>query len=290
MPRQTPEWKKQIPEFLGAIACATKECDIQKACEDIKKAVMSCYPDTPASRRNPMSEIRKEIKEKYQTQENKSELDAVFPYFFTNSGKGNVPRLEHLAIKYLNEEWNAKSNWSDTSEKKDSESVEVANNSANILDRVELTPEELQFIQEAIGDEDVNGWVKKALIQQAKIEKALKERKTEDLSTIPSETLMTDNKYRTSPQACRELTNRAVRAIKAFNTKSPEYRWCITNKLISELTGNTVKAIAKAVEGMDIDSYNQSMELQPVDNRLTKATIGDVKKNVSIKDILGINE
>ncbi len=36
------------------------------------------------------------------------------------------------------------------------------------------------------------------------------------------------------------------------------------------LTGNTVKAIAKAVEGMDIDSYHQAMDLQPVHNRLTK--------------------
>jgi hypothetical protein len=30
--------------------------------------------------------------------------------------------------------------------------------------------------------------------------------------------------------------------------RPPEHKWCITNKLISELTGITVKAIAKAVE------------------------------------------
>jgi hypothetical protein len=36
------------------------------------------------------------------------------------------------------------------------------------------------------------------------------------------------------------------------------------------LTGNTVTAIAKAVEGMDIDFYHQAMDLQPVHNRLTK--------------------
>jgi len=110
------------------------------------------------------------------------------------------------------------------------------------------------------------------------------------LSMVPSQTLMKDKKYRTNPVACRELTSRAVRAIKAFNAQSPEHRWCITNKLISELTGNTVKAIAKAVEGMDIDSYNQAMDLQPVHNRLTKAAIGDVKVVVSIKDVLGVDE
>jgi hypothetical protein len=107
---------------------------------------------------------------------------------------------------------------------------------------------------------------------------------------VSSEKLMTDKKYRTNTNACRELTSRAVRAIKKFNASSPEYRWCITNALISEITGNTVKAIAKAVEGMDIESYNRSMDLQPVNNRLTKAAIGDIKNVVSIKDVFGIDE
>ena len=48
-------------------------------------------------------------------------------------------------------------------------------------------------------------------------------------------------------------------------------------------------AIAKAVLGMDLDSYNKMMGLQAVNNRLTKAAIGDVKDVVSIKDVLGVD-
>lgn len=290
MIKATPVWKKQMPGFLGAIADATNESDIKKACKEIKDVVVASYPNTPNSRRNPMNEIRKAIKGRYPSQENKSEQHVTFPYFFTNSGKGNVPRLEHLAIKYLKEEWNPQDDWSDIQPEKENESKEVVDTDTSILSQIELTSDELELIKKAVGDGDVNKWIKKALIQQAKTENALNERKSEDLSTVSSETLMTDSKYRTNPVACRELTSRAVRAIKQFNANSPEYRWCITNKLISEITGNTVKAIAKAVEGMDITSYNQSMGLQPIQNRITKAAIGDISKVVSITDVLGVDE
>ncbi len=59
-------------------------------------------------------------------------------------------------------------------------------------------------------------------------------------------------------------------------------------KLISELNGITFKAIAKAVEGMDNESYNQGQGLQPVINRLTRAAFGEPSKVMSIKDVLGV--
>jgi hypothetical protein len=60
--------------------------------------------------------------------------------------------------------------------------------------------------------------------------------------------------------------------------------------LISELTGITVKAIAKAVEGMDNESYNKGQGLEPVINRLTRAAVGQPKEVMSIKDVLGVDE
>ncbi len=132
--------------------------------------------------------------------------------------------------------------------------------------------------------------MKQAMLQRANAINALRERLDEDLSLIPSEQLMNEKRYRTNTNATKELVKRAVRTIKGFNAQSPEHRWCITNKLISELTGNTVKAIAKAVEGMDIESYNQAMNLQPIHNQLTKAAIGNIKDVVSIKDVAGIDE
>ncbi|NEQ64909.1 MAG: hypothetical protein F6K21_05285 [Symploca sp. SIO2D2] len=99
MPRKTPAWKDAMPEFNEAIASALDEKQIKVACLQIKQAVFDSYPDTPPSRRNPMSSIRKSVREKYPAQSGKSPHEGVpFPYYFTNTGKGSVERWEHLAI------------------------------------------------------------------------------------------------------------------------------------------------------------------------------------------------
>lgn len=295
MSPKTPYWATQMADFIGAINCATEEEHIQRACEEIKEAVVSSYPHTPNSRRKPMAEIRKAIRGRFPAQGGKSEHEGVpFPYYFTNSGKGSIPRWEHLAIKHLGEEWNPKSpefeSGSDNIEVVKAEETSMVDTDLDILGQVGFTSEELETVKEAIGDADITEWVKQAMLQRANAINSLRNRLDEDLSMVPSQELMENKKYRTSPIACRELTSRAVRAIKAFNEQSPEHRWCITNALISELTGNTVKAIAKAVEGMDLESYNKMMDLQPVNNRLTKAAIGDIKDVVSIRDVLGVDE
>ncbi|NER98922.1 MAG: phage tail assembly protein [Symploca sp. SIO1B1] len=106
---------------------------------------------------------------------------------------------------------------------------------------------------------------------------------------VKSDELMNDKRYRTNPNASRELASRAVRAIKHWNYSQPEHKWCITNKLISELTGVTPKAIAKVVEGMGIDDYNTMQGLTPVANRMTKAAVGSISEVVSIAEVLGID-
>jgi hypothetical protein len=61
--------------------------------------------------------------------------------------------------------------------------------------------------------------------------------------------------------------------------------------LISELTGITVKAIAKAVEGMDNESDNKGQGgqgLEPVINRLTRAAVGKPKEVMSVARVTGI--
>ncbi|NEP57775.1 MAG: hypothetical protein F6K31_12255 [Symploca sp. SIO2G7] len=300
MPRKTPAWKDAMPEFNEAIASALDEKQIKVACLQIKQAVLDSYPDTPNSRRNPMSSIRKSVRDKYPAQSGKSPHEGVpFPYYFTDTGKGSVERWEHLAIKYLVEDWNLK----DDLEKPDTitpepstdkQSVNITpvpmnETSIDIFSEVGLEGEELTAVKQALGDADIKEWVKLALLQRAKAINALHERLNEDLSMVSSEELMNDNKYRTNPNASRELASRAVRAIKDWNYNQPEHKWCITNKLISELTGVTPKAIAKVVEGMGIEDYNQMMGLTPVVNRQIKAAVGSIKDVVSITDVLGVD-
>ncbi|MEO8893514.1 MAG: hypothetical protein ABI417_18660 [Coleofasciculaceae cyanobacterium] len=131
-------------------------------------------------------------------------------------------------------------------------------------------------------------WTKQAVIQRANTINKLRESLDADWSSIPSESLMTDSKYRTNSAARRELVSRAVRTIQNWNHDHPENKWCITNKLISELSGVTVKAIARIIEGMDIESYNQGQELEPVVNRLTRAAVGEPSEVMSLKDVLGV--
>ena len=289
MPRKPPVWKEAMPTFNGLIDSAKNEADVQSACSYIKQAVVDSYPDTPNSRKKPMNSIREAIRERYPALKGKSPHEgAPFPYYFTDAGKGRVERWEHLAIKYLKEDWNLKDDW--VEEKSDTITPSpLTETSFDIFTEVGLEGDELAAVKQAIGDDDVNEWIKLALLQRAKAINALRERFDEDLSMVSSQELMTDNRYRTNPNASRELASRAVRAIKNWNYNQPEHKWCITNKLISELTGVTPKAIAKVVEGMGIDDYNTMQGLTPVVNRMTKAAVGSIKDVVSIVDVLGVD-
>ncbi len=310
MPRKPPVWKEAMPTFLGLIDSAKNEADVQSACSYIKQAVVAAYPDTPNSRRNPMKEVREAIRGRYPALKGKSPHEgAPFPYHFTDAGKGKVERWEHLAIKHLKEDWNMKDDW--VEEKSDTiapvpstleqsvpstlEQSEITTQSSqheasfDIFSEVGLEGEELAAVKQALGDADIKEWVKQALLQRAKAINALHERLNEDLSIVKSAELMNDNKYRTNPNASQELASRAVRAIKDWNYNQPEHKWCITNKLISELTGVTPKAIAKVVEGMGIDDYNTMQGLTPVVNRMTKAAVGSISSVVSIAEVLGID-
>ena len=269
-----------IPQFIARLEQATKEQEIQSACHEIKSAVVERW-DNESTRRKPMSEIRKAVRERFPVKVVDAEIEAEFPYSYTASGKRrdqskNIPnhRLEHLAIKHLSEEWNVK--------------PEVVKPEVDILNEVGLTNDEVEQVKKALGESDVREWVRQAIMQRANAINNKKAVMDEDLSEVPSEILMNEKKYRTNPTAARELVNRAVRVVKQWNHDHPDQKWCITNKLIGELTGVTVKAIAKAVEGMDLESYNKTHDLTPVVNRMVKGSVGEASQVMSIANVTGI--
>ena len=236
-----------------------------------------------------MSEIRKAVRDRFPIKPVDDEIEAAFPYYFTDSGKGRIKRWEHLAIKHLSEkEYNPKTDFSDVEVKEEVEEVKPVIIADISLESFGLSDEELAAVNQAVGDADFKQWVKQAIMQRANAINKLRESLDDDWETIPSETLMTDNKYRTNSAACRELVSRAVRVIKQWNYEHPEHKWCITNKLISELTGITVKAIAKAAESMDNESYNKGQGLKPVINRLTRVAVGEPKEVMSLANVIGV--
>jgi hypothetical protein len=236
-----------------------------------------------------MSEIRKAVRDRFPVKPVLDKSEAEFPYYFTDSGKGHINRWEHLAIKHLSEkEYNPKTDWSDVEVKEEPQEVKPVITTDVSLESLGLSDQELAAVNQAIGDADIKEWVKQAIMQRANAINKLRESLDEDWASISSEVLMNDKKYRTNSGACRELVNRAVRVIKQWNYDHPEHKWCLTNKLISELTGITVKAIAKAVEGMDNESYNKGQDLEPVINRLTRVAVGEPKEVMSIAKVTGI--
>src|SRR4028119_2203576 len=283
--KYTPQ---SIPTFISRLESATSESEIQQACQEIKSAVANRWANE-STRRKPMSEIRKAVRDRFPVKPVDNEAEAAFPYYFTDSGKGRVKRWEHLAIKHLSEkEYNPQTDWSDVEVKEEAQSVKPAITTDVSLESLGLSDEELAAVKQAVGDADVKEWLKQALLQRANAINKLRESLDEDWETIPSEVLMNDKKYRTNSGACRELVSRAVRVVKQWNYDHPEHKWCITNKLISELTGITVKAIAKAVEGMDNESYNKGQGLEPVINRLTRAAVGEPKEVMSLVNVTGV--
>lgn len=277
-----------IPGFIEKLKSAKTEAAIAKACQEMKDTVDEIYNKTEG-RRNPtaMAEIRKAVREHFPVKPVDSEVPS-FPYYVTDDGVGKEKRLEHLGIKHLKDDRNPQTDWSDVEVKEESQRVKLAIATDINLESFGLSDEELASVKQAIGDADVKEWFKQAIMQRANAINKLKEALDEDWESIPSDTLMNDKKYRTNSAACRELVSRAVRVVKQWNYDHPEHKWCITNKLISELTGNTVKAIAKAVEGMDNESYNKGQGLEPVINRLTRAAVGEPKEVMSIAKVTGV--
>jgi hypothetical protein len=283
--KYTPQ---SIPTFISQLESAKSESEIQQACQGIKDAVAARWANL-STRRKPMSEIRKAVRDRFPVKPVLGDTEADFPYYFTDSGKGHVKRWEHLAIKHLSEkEYNPQTDWSDVEVKTEVQEVKTVLTADVSLEFFGLSDEELAAVNQAVGDADVREWVKQAIMQRANAINKLRQSLDDDWETIPSETLMNDKKYRTNSAACRELVSRAVRVVKQWNYDHPEHKWCITNKLISELTGITVKAIAKAVEGMDNESYNKGQGLEPVINRLTRAAVGEPKEVMSVAKVTGI--
>jgi hypothetical protein len=287
-----------IPEFIKAIENSQSEKEVDEKCQQLK-ANIDLASGKMEGRRDPriMTAIRSAINEKFPVKPATLETVAEFPYYFSSSKKEKEARLQHVAHKYLVDERNPKREKSEVaapevaaSEVVKSEVVkpEVVKSEVDILDEVGLTNDEVEQVKKALGNSDIREWVRQAIMQRASAINNKKAVMDEDLSEVPSKVLKEEKKYRTNPTAARELVKRAVRVVKRWNYDHPDQKWCITNKLIGELTGVTVKAIAKAVEGMDLESYNKNHDLTPVVNRMVKTSVGEASQVMSIAKVTGI--
>ncbi len=94
--------RKKFDELLPLLESTTSEVQIAIICKAVVKDLIKAVPNKH-SRAHPMGDLRKAVRARFPDTQQK-----LPGYYFTDSGKGQNERWEHLALRYLNrnlEDW-----------------------------------------------------------------------------------------------------------------------------------------------------------------------------------------
>lgn len=280
------QWMTNGSELAAKIRDAKNEQQIKELCFHAIESIRNAYPDTPNSRKNPLSILRKAVIEAFpDTEKQEHPLQ-----YFTDKGKGKLPRYRHMALKYLTlseEEWDvvgdsARKGWKEKQsepEVKPQPEPELEPQPEWSLD--DMTLEQLQLDDEtnAIAQEAMNHMdislaelIKRSIKVYAKTVIGKSKKADEDLATVPTEKLLSDKAFSTHPGRAEELTKRALAAIQRHNSEiatEDDQRWCITQSSIYKLIGAKPASIGKVLESYKIlvDEHNNKYQLNNYTNR-----------------------
>jgi len=287
---------QKLTEDLKTVTTA----NIENLAKAVIQEIIDAYPDSLNSRKNPLSEIRKAILAAFPD----TERQLGDHQYFTDSGKGKLPRYQHLALKYLTfskEDWDA---LGDDVRKTYFEPIPTTPTTLLTIkdmqiEQLELDSETQQIVSDAMNQA---GYTLAEFIQQAckvyakTITGKTKKYSDSDLSTVPTVELLdpTNKEYKTHPKKIEELTKRAIKAIFIHNNgnaKSQEERWFISGTSINALTGSrvqTVNEILTAEFKESIDSHNNAHRLTAYSNRGMKR---DIKADIDLALLIpdGVN-
>ena len=267
--------KKVTLKYWGEMKKAISDGNFSRCRTVLRKAIQTAFPD-----------------------KNK----ATSGYYFTNAGKGQVERFEHLALWYATaseERWKVVGDEArkqyfagfSSSPETTTEENTITEITANIptetkpetttelnlesmqIETLQLDADTQQNVQDAL---DYSGlslseFIQKACTIYATTLTGKAKQFDSDLSGVGTQELLSA-KYRTHPGRARELVKRAIQAIKIHNSEMVSEtgdRWHINQTAIQSLTGSkpqTVKEILADYQD-DIDSHNATHELTPYLNR-----------------------
>jgi uncharacterized protein (DUF1778 family) len=204
--------------------------------------------------------------------------DEIVGYYFTNSGKGNIERYEHLALWYFS---NETSRWEETLKNSPEKlPTQPTLDDMNIL-QLQLDAETQAIVAQAIAHSGMSlaDFVRRACQVYAKTVTGKQGQYETDLTAVSTEDLLTSTTYKTHPGRAEELTRRAIYALETHNNNCTEknQKWMITQTAIQSLTGSkpaTIKAILERYQNR-LDDHNQKHELNPYDNRKPGRKIDD---------------
>ena len=278
------QWEKIGQELAQSLQGIEDEQAIRMLCENVVNKINETYT-TDNSKKNPLSNIRKAVLEAFpdtHTKENNAQ-------YFTESGKGNIKRYQHLALKYLTfskDFWDnlgneARQEWKNLQTK-----TTIKNMTIEALD---LDTETQEIVERALSfsGKSLEDFIKQACKVYGTTLVGKANQFGTDLANVSTYDLLNNRTYSTNPNRAKELVKRAIKAIQIHNDEivtQKADRWMITQTAIQALTGSkpaTVKLLLADSKTL-IDDHNAKHNLTPYDNRKSNG--------VRITDIIKIHE
>jgi len=293
----TSKWESRGEKLVEELQTADV-VTIEALANTVLQEIINAYPNSLNSRKKPLSEVRKAVQNAFPI----SEKQTADYQYFTGSGKGNIERWQHLALKYLTlskEDWDALGG--DARKEYTEEIIQPTLPTIKNMniEQLELDTETQQIVADAINQA---GCTLAEFIQQAckvyakTITGKTRKYSNSDISAVPTTKLLdpTNKEYKTHPKKIEELTKRAIKAIFIHNNgnaKSQDERWFISGTTINALTGSrvqTVNEILAAEFKESIDSHNNAHRLTAYSNRGMKR---DIKADIDLISLIpdGVN-
>ncbi|MGF1674875.1 MAG: hypothetical protein ACFCUV_14500, partial [Rivularia sp. (in: cyanobacteria)] len=214
------KWELVGEQLAQKLQSLKTEEEIKTVCGKVVTEIEKSY-ELLNSRKKPLATVRKEVLKFFpDSEEQENSLQ-----YFTNSGKGNVPRYQHLAIKYLSfsqENWDElggqeREEWKQQQQASSQKQIKLLIDMNNEQTAIDF-PEIAQLAMQELGIEPIE-LINRALVFYSKSIIGKAKRHEEDLSNFSTEDLLNDKKFSTHPLRASELTKRAIVAIQIHNSQ-----------------------------------------------------------------------
>ncbi|MEA5527782.1 hypothetical protein [Nodularia spumigena] len=296
-------WQSAGEELAKLLQGVTDEATIKELAQSTVESIREAYPDNINSRKKPMADVRKAFRAVFpatKKQEHKGQ-------YFTNSGKGNVPRYEHLFFQFFTlttDEYDAvgddaRQQWKEQqqvetpaptptpapaevapaevapAESIPAESIPAPVATAKIMNisQLELDADTQKMVEDAIAHSGLSlaEFVRKSCQTYSAIVVGKAKMSNDDLTTVSTQDLLTNRVYKTHPNRAEELTRRAIYALETHNNNCTEksQKWHINQTAIQSLTGSKPATVKEILKGCQqrLDDHNAKHDLNPYDNR-----------------------
>lgn len=276
-------WGKVGREIVGQMD--KKDADYKSLALDAIAKIYEAFPDNPQKRKNALTSISREILKKYpRSHEEKSN------YYLDSNGKEELGKWRHEIYQWLTldqKDWdklhsNSEQSEGDTTGNDAAESVSITNSSTLTLEKMieQLSPEVKEMAQTTMQAQGIEWFelIEKSLNQYCKGYVNRTQAQADEISEIETDRLLDDPALRTHPERAKELTKRAIIAIKRHNDNQPSnaQRWMISASIIGQLIKSKTTTVNQYLQDFkdDIESYNINQQFGTMHNR-GKGNISD---------------